>query len=128
MSYNLKDIYITIFGAKLLNLVWKLLFLGTCQFSLRLLEVHEITLCFVEIILTISAIRSGVLLLDMNIQFLTAVGIKDTIWTFLNATLPAMSWCMKRLSSLSPSRHATLSFLFSDGILISKKKVKLITK
>ena len=60
------------------------------------------------------------LLLEMISEFIAAIGLKVTVRT------PQFLRCLdafKRVYSLPHSRHATLSFLFSDGISISTEKL-----
>ena len=60
------------------------------------------------------------LLLEMISQFLAAISIKVTVRT--PQVLRCLDAC-KRVYSLPHSRHATLSFLFSDGISVRKEKL-----
>ena len=54
-------------------------------------------------------------------EFLAAISIKITVHTLRNTIGSTMSLC---LYSLPHSGHATLSFLFSYGISISKKDLE----
>ena len=64
------------------------------------------------------------LLFDMNIQFFAAICMTITIWILQNAKcLQCLDAC-ERLYSLPHTKHATLQFLMSDGIEVSKKRIR----